>query len=204
MNPVSTNVLPHRATVTRERRQQQNQHRSVILWFTGLSASGKSTLAHCVEEQLHLLGCRTFVFDGDNVRHGLCADLGFSPGEREENIRRIGEMVKLFWEAGVIALTAFISPFRKDRLWVRSLVPQGDFIEIYCKCSLGVCEDRDPKGLYKRARTGAIKEFTGISSLYEEPVKPELIIETDVLSLETSVQQILDLLRVRGVIPAHL
>ena len=172
----------------------------MILWFTGLSGSGKSTLAHEVEEQLHTLGCRTFVFDGDNVRHGLCSDLGFSGENREENIRRIGEMVKLFLEAGVISLTAFISPFRKDRAWVRSLVPNGDFLEIYCKCSLDVCERRDAKGIYKRARVGEVKDFTGISSPYEEPVIPELVLETDFLALEEAVQKVLSLLRNRGVI----
>ena len=200
MNYRSTNTVWHRATVTRERRELQNKHHSVILWFTGLSGSGKSTLAHAVEENLHILGCRTFVFDGDNVRHGLCSDLGFSAGEREENIRRIGEMVKLFLEAGIISLTAFISPFRKYRDRVRGLVPHGDFLEIFCKCSVDVCEKRDVKGLYKRARAGEIKDFTGISSPYEEPVNPELVVETDLLSLDDSVQKVLDLLRDRGVI----
>ena len=195
MNYRSTNTVWHRATVTRERRELQNKHHSVILWFTGLSGSGKSTLAHAVEENLHILGCRTFVFDGDNVRHGLCSDLGFSAGEREENIRRIGEMVKLFLEAGIISLTAFISPFRKYRDRVRGLVPHGDFLEIFCKCSVDVCEKRDVKGLYKRARAGEIKDFTGISSPYEEPVNPELVVETDLLSLDDSVQKVLDLLR---------
>lgn len=200
MNKKSSNVVWHSATVTRDRREKLNGHRSVILWFTGLSGSGKSTLAHAVEERLHLLGCRTFVFDGDNVRHGLCSDLGFSSTDREENIRRIGEMAKLFLEAGVISLTAFISPFLKDRERVRALVPHGDFLEIYCKCALDVCEDRDVKGLYKRARAGEIKDFTGISSPYEEPEAPELIVETDSLSLEASVQKVLGLLMERAVI----
>lgn len=200
MNKKSTNVVWHSATVTRDRREKLNGHRSVILWFTGLSGSGKSTLAHAVEERLHLLGCRTFVFDGDNVRHGLCSDLGFSSTDREENIRRIGEMAKLFLEAGVISLTAFISPFLKDRERVRALVPHGDFLEIYCRCALDVCEDRDVKGLYKRARAGEIKDFTGISSPYEEPEAPELIVETDSLSLEASVQKVLGLLMERAVI----
>ncbi len=158
------NIVWHHATVTRERREKRNQHRSVILWFTGLSSSGKSTLAHALEEQLHQKGCKTFVFDGDNVRHGLCKDLGFSAEDRHENIRRIGEMSKLIIEAGVIALTAFISPFGKDRDQIRGLVSEDDFIEIYCKCPLEVCEQRDPKGLYRRARAGEIKEFTGITS----------------------------------------
>ena len=188
------------ATVTRKRREQQNNHRSVILWFTGLSGSGKSTIAHAVEENLHQSGIRTFVFDGDNVRHGLCSDLGFSQEDREENIRRIGEMAKLFLEAGIIALNAFISPFGKDRARVRGMVADGDFLEIYCKCSLDVCEKRDPKGIYKRARSGEIKEFTGISSPYEEPETPELVIETDALSIDESVQKVLDLLKAHAII----
>lgn len=167
----TNNVVWHHATVTRTRREAMNGHRSVILWFTGLSGAGKSTLAHAVEEELHRRGCRTFVFDGDNVRHGLCADLGFSAGDRVENIRRLGEMAKLFLEAGVIALTAFISPFRADRERVRSLVPHGEFLEIYCRCPLEVCEQRDVKGLYKRARAGDIKDFTGISSMRNRKIR---------------------------------
>jgi len=196
----SSNVVWHQATVTRQRREAQNGHRTTILWFTGLSGSGKSSLAHAVEEELHQMGCRTFVFDGDNVRHGLCADLGFSDRDRVENIRRVGEMAKLFLEAGVISLTAFISPFRADRRKVRSLVPHGDFLEIYCNCSLEICERRDVKGLYKRARAGEIKDFTGISSPYEEPENPELNVETGSLSLKESVEQVIDLLQTRGVI----
>ena len=171
-----------------------------MLWFTGLSGAGKSTLAHAVEEQLYLMGCRTFTFDGDNVRHGLCSDLGFSPEDRVENIRRVGEMGKLFLEAGVIALTAFISPFRSDREKVRSLVPHGEFFEIYCHCPLDICEKRDVKGLYKRARAGEIKNFTGISSPYEEPEDPELVVDTGNLSLDDSVALVINLLRERGVI----
>ena len=195
----SDNVVWHHATVTRGRREQLNGHKSVILWFTGLSGAGKSTLAHAVEEELHRRGCRTFVLDGDNVRHGLCADLGFSAEDRVENIRRIGEMVKLFLEAGVITLTAFISPFRKDRERVRSLVPHGKFLEIYCRCSLDVCEQRDVKGLYKRARSGEIKDFTGVSSPYEEPDDPEMVVDTGELLLEECVAKVLDLLKERGV-----
>jgi len=196
----SDNVVWHHATVTRERREQINGHKSVILWFTGLSGAGKSTLAHAVEEELHRRGCRTFVFDGDNVRHGLCADLGFSPEHRVENIRRIGEMAKLFLEAGVIALTAFISPFRKDRERVRSLVPHCEFLEIYCRCPLDVCERRDVKGLYKRARAGEISDFTGISSPYEEPPDPELVVDSGELTLKECVVKVLNLLNERGVI----
>ncbi len=203
----SDNVVWHRATVTRERREKMNGHRGVCLWFTGLSGAGKSTIAHAVEEQLHQKGCRTFVFDGDNVRHGLCCNLGFSKDDRSENIRRIGEMTKLFVEAGVIALTAFISPFRADRERVRSLLPKGDFIEIYCRCPLEVCEQRDTKGLYRRARAGEIKEYTGISSPYEEPENPELILNTADTAIERCVDVIVDFLVRLGIIRdvrAHL
>lgn len=197
----SENTMWHSATVTRLRREKLNEHKSVAVWFTGLSGSGKSTLAHTVEEQLHQRGCRTFVFDGDNVRHGLCADLGFSQKDRAENIRRIGEMVRLFTEAGVIALTAFISPFRKDREFVRQLVTAQDFIEIYCQCALEICESRDVKGLYRKARAGEIPEFTGISSPYEEPHNPDLTVDTGNTSLEACTDRVFDLLEDRGVIP---
>lgn len=156
--PVSSNVVWHQATVTRQRRELQNAHRGAIIWFTGLSGSGKSTLAHAVEEALHQKGCRTFVLDGDNVRHGLCGDLGFSDAGRVENIRRVGEVARLFMEAGIIVLTAFISPYRADRERVRAMVTDGDFIEIYCDTPIEVCESRDVKGLYKKARAGQIKE----------------------------------------------
>lgn len=197
----SENVVWHHATVTRERREKLNNHRGAVVWFTGLSGSGKSTVAHAVEERLHQMGCRTFVFDGDNVRHGLCSDLGFSDEDRTENLRRIGEMVKLFLEAGVISLTAFISPFEKDRERVRTLVPHGDFFEIYCSCPIEVCEQRDVKGLYKRARAGEIPAFTGISSPYEPPLKPELKTDTSKETLEQSVEAVIELLRKRGVLP---
>ena len=200
MQKKSSNVVWHQATVTRERREALNEHRSVMLWFTGLSGAGKSTLAHAVEERLHQTGCRTFSFDGDNVRHGLCSDLGFSDQDRVENIRRVGEMGKLFLEAGIIALTAFISPFRSDREKVRSLMPHGEFFEIYCHCPLEVCEERYVKGLYKRARAGEIKNFTGISSPYEEPENPELVVDTGRLSLQESVAQVVAMLEQRGVI----
>jgi len=185
--------------VSRSRREQQNRHRSVIIWFTGLSGSGKSTVAHAVEEKLHQAGCRTFVFDGDNVRHGLCANLSFSENDRHENIRRIGEMAKLFIEAGVIAMTAFISPFRADREGVRALVADNDFIEIYCSCPLEVCEERDVKGLYKRARAGEIQNYTGISSPYEAPEYPELVLDTAGDSVETNVEKVLHLLEERHI-----
>jgi adenylylsulfate kinase len=182
------------------RREELNQHKSIILWFTGLSGAGKSTLAHAVEERLFQMGCRTFVLDGDNIRHGLCADLGFSEEARTENIRRVGQAAKLFLEAGIMVLTAFISPFRNDRQRVRSLVPHGEFIEIYCRCPLDVCETRDVKGLYKRARAGEIKEFTGISSPYEEPIAPELMVDTEQLTIEQSVDAVINLLFGRGII----
>ena len=195
-----SNIAWHHATVTRARRESLNGHRSVILWFTGLSGAGKSSLSHAVEENLYKRGCRTFVFDGDNVRHGLCSDLEFSTEDRAENVRRVGEIAKLFLESGVIALTAFISPFRADRSRVRSLVPHGDFLEIYCNCSLEVCEERDTKGLYKRAREGLIKDFTGISSPYEAPIDPELVVDTGSLTLDESVIKVIEFLQRRGVI----
>ena len=199
-SPKSTDVVWHHATVTRERRQHLNNHKSVILWFTGLSGAGKSTLAHCVEEKLHQRGCRTFVLDGDNVRHGLCGDLSFSIEDRTENIRRIAEVSKLIMEAGVIALTAFISPFRAEREKARMIFPHGEFLEIYCRAPLEVCESRDVKGLYAKARKGEIKDFTGISSPYEEPVKPELVVDTGTESLEDCTEQVIDFLIERGVI----
>ena len=174
----SSNVVWHNATVTRERRETLNGHRGGLFWFTGLSGAGKSTLAHSVEETLHQNGYRTYVLDGDNVRHGLCADLSFSDEDRKENIRRIGHMSMLYVEAGIIVLTAFISPFRADRDNVRKIAG-NDFHEIYCKCSLEVCEDRDVKGLYKRARAGEIPDFTGISSPYEEPEFANLTVDTE-------------------------
>ena len=199
-DPKSPDVVWHHATVTRERRQQQNKHKSVILWFTGLSGAGKSTLAHCVEEALYQIGSRTFVLDGDNIRHGLCGDLGFSVEDRSENIRRIAEVGKLMMEAGVITLTAFISPFREEREKARKIFPHGEFFEIYCKCPIEVCEQRDVKGLYKKARAGDIKNFTGISSPYEEPINPELIVETSKNSLEHCTKLVIDMLEDRGVI----
>jgi adenylylsulfate kinase len=194
------NIIWHSATVTRARRESQNNHKGIILWFTGLSGSGKSTLAHAIEERLHQLNCRTFVLDGDNIRHGLCSDLGFDDNARKENIRRISEVAKLMMEAGIITLTAFISPFRSDRENARKLFPHGEFIEIYCDCSLEVCEQRDPKGLYQKARDGVIPHFTGISSPYEAPERMEAVIKTDELAIEESVEQIMKLLYERGII----
>lgn len=201
MNNKSTNTVWHKATVTRKRREKLNGHKSAILWFTGLSGSGKSTLAHSVEESLHQLGCKTFVFDGDNVRHGLCRDLGFTDDDRKENLRRIGEMVKLFLEAGTISLTAFISPFKEDRDKVRAMVPEGDFVEIYCRCPISKCEERDVKGLYKKARAGEIPHFTGISSPYEEPENADIVVDTDgTVSLADTVEKVLSALRDKNII----
>ena len=199
MNEEKSNIVWHNATIDRNYRQKLNDHKSIILWFTGLSGSGKSTLAHAVEEELYKNNCRTFVLDGDNVRHGLSSDLTFSPTDRKENIRRIGEVAKLMLEAGLITLTAFISPYKEDRGYVRNLLPHGDFLEIYCKCDLEICESRDPKGLYARAKNGEIKNYTGISSPYETPEKPELTIDTGKLSVEESVKQVIRLLESRNI-----
>jgi adenylylsulfate kinase len=194
------NIVWHHATVTRARREHLNNHKAVNLWFTGLSGSGKSTLAHAVEERLHQLGCRTFVFDGDNVRHGLCSDLGFSVEDRSENIRRIGEMVNLFLQAGVIALTAFISPLKQDREKVREIIGADNFLEIHCACSLEICEERDVKGLYKKARAGIIQNYTGISSPYEAPENPALRLDSGGTPLEECVEKVLCFLRNKGFI----
>ncbi len=195
---MSSNIQWHHAVITRSLREKLNKHKSFILWFTGLSGAGKSTLAHRVEELLYERGCRTYVFDGDNVRHGLCSDLGFSIEDRHENIRRIGEMSKLFVDAGVIALTAFISPLRKDRQMVRSLVREGDFIEVFCNAPLEVCEERDVKGLYKKARQGIIPEFTGISSPYEDPSDPEITVYTGRDGLDACARQVIKFLEDQG------
>ena len=194
------NVVWHHATVTRQRRNELNNHKSVVLWFTGLSGSGKSTLAHAVEEELHQIGCRTIVLDGDNMRHGLCKDLDFSDESRKENIRRIGEVAKLFIESGVITLTAFISPFRGELNKVRKLLIGGDLIEIYVKCPISVCEARDVKGMYKKAKANEIKNFTGISSPYEVPENPDLIVNTNQETLDESVDKVLGVLINRGII----
>lgn len=200
MTRKSTNTIWHHATITRADREKLHKHKSVILWFTGLSGSGKSTLAHAVEDHLYKLGISTFVLDGDNVRHGLCSDLSFSDHDRVENIRRIGELAKLIIEAGVITLTAFISPFKSDRNSARNLVPHGDFLEIHCQCPIETCEQRDVKGLYKKARAGEIPFFTGIDSPYEAPEQPELVVNTHEQTLEESVESVIDLLVRRGII----
>ena len=199
----STNIAWHHASVDRAARADQRGHRSAILWFTGLSGAGKSTLANAVNQALFERGLATYVLDGDNVRHGLCKDLGFSDADREENIRRIGEVAKLFLDSGVIVLTAFVSPFRADRDKARALVDDGDFIEVFCSADLGVCEERDTKGLYAKARAGEIKEFTGISSPYEAPESPELSVDTGAAALNACVEQVVNALIERGVIPAQ-
>jgi len=196
----SSNIIYHQATVTRQRRSDLNDHRSVVLWFTGLSGSGKSTLAHALEEKLFQRGCRTFVLDGDNVRHGLNSNLDFSENGRTENIRRISEVSKLMLESGLIVMTAFISPFNKDRNEARKLISDDDFIEIYCKATLETCEERDVKGLYKKARAGEIKNYTGIDSPYEAPENSELIIDTDNETLNDSVLKIIKFLETNLVI----
>ena len=188
---MSTNIVWHTSKVSRSDRETLNNHKGAVLWFTGLSGSGKSTLAHAVEEQLYLQGARTYVLDGDNIRHGLSSNLGFSEEDRKENIRRIGEVAKLMMDAGTIVMTAFISPFIKDRADVRKLMPHGDFIEIYCNATLETCEKRDVKGLYKKARAGEIKNYTGIDSPYEAPENPDLTIDTGTTNLQDSVKKVM-------------
>ena len=188
------NIKWHHLTIDRNKLEMMRGHKGIVLWFTGLSGSGKSTLANALNEALHIKGLSTFLLDGDNIRHGLCKDLGFSDKDREENIRRIGEVANLFMNAGIIAITAFVSPFREDRQKVRKIIGNKDFIEIYCAADLEVCERRDTKGLYKKARQGKIKDFTGISSPYEIPVNPELIVETGSKDLANSVKQIINYL----------
>ena len=200
MNIKSSNVVWEQSLVTRQDRETLNGHKSFVLWFTGLSGSGKSTLAHAVEKKLYQRSCRTFVLDGDNVRHGLSSNLGFSEDDRRENIRRIGEAAKLMTEAGTIVLTAFISPFRSDREMVRCLFPHTEFIEVYCNASLEVCESRDVKGLYKKARAGKIKNYTGIDSPYEAPINPEVSVATGFDELELCTEQVLETLRSKELI----
>lgn len=196
----SENTVWHHATVTKSMRNQKSNHQSVLIWFTGLSGSGKSTLAHAVEERLFQLGCNSFVLDGDNVRHGLCADLGFSEQDRVENIRRVAEVSKLMLEAGLITLTAFISPYAKERAKVKALVGAEQFIEIYCDCPIETCESRDVKGLYKKAREGLVKNFTGVSAPYEAPIQPDLTIKTAETPIEDCLEQILSYLKQRQIL----
>ncbi len=189
------NIVWHHGEITKKDRQVRNKHKSAVLWFTGLSGSGKSTLSVALEKKLFDLGIHVYRLDGDNVRHGLNGNLDFSEKDRKENIRRVGEVAKLFVDAGILTLTAFISPYKQDRDWVRSILPNGEFIEIYMKASLEECEKRDPKGLYNKARTGAIKGFTGIDSPYEVPSSPEIIVDTEKLSIDQSVDKIVEYLK---------
>jgi adenylylsulfate kinase len=189
-----TNITWHNPTVTKADRARKQGYRPCILWLTGLPSSGKSTLAHELEARLFAKGCHTYVLDGDNIRHGLNKDLGFSPEDRSENIRRIGEVAKLMVDAGLVVITAFISPYIADRQMVRNLVSDGEFIEVYVKCSLEECKRRDPKGLYAKAQKGEITGFTGISAPYEKPVSPEIMIDTEKSSLDECVQQVINYL----------
>jgi adenylylsulfate kinase len=193
-------IIPHKGIIKKKDRKIINGHKSAILWFTGFSCAGKSTLAYKVEEKLFERGLRAYVLDGDNVRTRLNRDLGFSVEDRKENIRRIGEVAKLFVDAGLIVMAAFISPYEKDRESVRSIVEDDEFVEIYVKCSLDVCERRDIKGFYKKARAGIIKNFTGIDDPYEEPEHPEIVVETDKMTVEKSVEKIMNYLEEKGYI----
>ena len=196
----ATNITWHGAIVSNEERQQAVGQRGAVVWLTGLSASGKSTIARRAEQMLLERGFNAYVLDGDNIRFGLNKDLGFSPADRTENIRRIGEVAKLFADGCVVTLTAFISPYREDRDKVRAIMPEGTFIEAYVKASIEVCESRDPKGLYKKARAGQIPEFTGISAPYEEPLSPELVIEAGSGTVEECAMAVVEALAARGVI----
>ena len=192
---MNKNIIKHDFVVQAGDRERLKGHRGVCLWFTGLSGSGKSTLANHVEQELLQLGLHTYILDGDNIRHGLNSDLGFSPEDREENIRRIGEVARLFVDSGTIVLTSFISPYRSDRNRVRMMIPQGRFIEVYVKCDLEVCKTRDPKGLYRKALNGEIPEFTGVSAPYEEPLNPELVLDNSHESdLQKNVTAVIDYL----------
>jgi adenylylsulfate kinase len=196
----ATNITWHQHAITRKDRETLLKQKGVLLWFTGLSASGKSTVANEVTYQLHQMGKLTYVLDGDNIRHGLNKNLGFSPEDREENIRRISEVGNLFADAGLITTTAFISPYRKDRDFARQLLGEGRFIEIFVKASVETCEKRDPKGLYQKAKNGEIKEFTGVSAPYEEPLKPEIVLDADTMTIEAEVEMVLDYLKEKQVI----
>ena len=196
----ATNVTWHEHKVTKEDREYLLAQKGVVLWFTGLSGSGKSTIANEVAYKLHQQNKMSYVLDGDNIRHGLNKDLGFSPEDRNENIRRISEVAHLFADAGVIALTAFISPYQQLRDFCRGLLPEGRFFEIHCKAELDTCEQRDPKGLYKKARAGEIKQFTGIDAPYEEPKNPEIVLDTDAYNVEECAEQVIDKLREKHII----
>lgn len=196
----ATNITWHRATVTKADRRIQKGHGSCVLWFTGLSGSGKSTIANAVSSELYRFGINEYVLDGDNIRHGLNRDLGFSDKDRTENIRRIGEVAKLFVDSNAVVTTAFISPFRSDRDQVRDLFEEGEFIEVFVDCPLEECERRDPKQLYAKARRGEIKDFTGINSPYEEPGQPEITVRSDLLTVEEAVKQIFGYLQDKNIL----
>jgi len=193
------NLVWHPSLITREQREAANGHRAAVVWFTGLPSSGKSTTAHAVESRLFQSGHQAYVLDGDNIRHGLSADLGFSPADRAEHLRRIGELAKLLYESGMVVLCAFVSPTRASRAKVRELIPDGSFLEIYCKCPQEVCERRDPKGYYARARAGTLLDYTGVSAPYEAPTHPELVLDTAALSADLCAGRVSALLEDRGV-----
>lgn len=194
-------IVPYKSIIKKIDRQLLNGHKSFVLWFTGLPSSGKSTIAHKLELELYKRGIRTYVFDGDNIRTGLNKDLGFTEEDRQENIRRIAEVVKLFIDAGMVVLTAFVSPLRKHRDFIKGLLEDGEYIEIYVKCSPEVCAQRDPKGHYEKAKLGIIKNFTGVDGSYEEPQNPDIIIDTEKDSIEESIQKILNFLEKKKLIP---
>lgn len=194
----NNNTIPYKGFVSREDRNKSYGHKSGVIWFTGLPASGKSTIAHTLEKVLFDHGIKVYILDGDNIRRGLNADLGFSPDERRENLRRISEVAKLFVDAGIILLAAFVSPYRKDREFIKEKIGKEDFIEVYVKCPVDICEKRDPKGMYLKAKSGIIKDYTGVSAPYEEPESPDLVIETDKLSIKEAVQKVLNYLREKG------
>ena len=200
-SPNSDNVIWFDGYVSKEDREELHGHKGAAIWFTGLSASGKSTIAHHLEKLLYEMNCSTYVFDGDNVRHGLCGDLGFSADDRAENIRRIGEMVRLFVEAGIIAITAFISPYRKDRRKIRDLVGKDRFFEILVDCPIEVCAERDEKGIYEKAKAGIIKDFTGISAPYEKPEDPDMVIQSDKVDATKAAEQVLHVLQDKKIVP---
>ncbi len=194
----SNHVVWFDGFVSREDRNKAYRHKSGVVWFTGLPSSGKSTIAHGLEKLLFEKGIKVYVFDGDNIRHGLNSDLGFSPEDRKENLRRIAEVAKLFVDAGLIVLCAFVSPHKKDREFIKSIIGKEDFVEVYVKCPVEVCEKRDPKGMYKKARQGIIKEYTGVSAPYEEPETPDIVVESHKSSIDSAVQKVYEYLKNKG------
>jgi len=203
MKEKDRNLYWHQSSVTVDDRRIFNKYKSCVIWLTGLSASGKSTLANALCNTLHNMHVHSYVLDGDNIRHGLNKDLGFGPEDRKENIRRIGEVARLFVDAGMIAITAFISPYSEDRLQVRNLLKDGEFIEVFVNCNLSECERRDPKGVYKKARAGIIKEFTGISAPYEVPEAPEFQLDTSRMNVEECTQELLNYLIQNGIVKSE-